>query len=35
MNNHQGGVRYSWDGMETLGMIERCSPAALTKVCLP
>jgi hypothetical protein len=32
MNNNQGGVRYSWDGMETLGMIERSSPAELCTV---
>ena len=35
MNNHQGGVRYTWDQMESLGMIERSSPAGLTKICLP
>ncbi len=35
MNNQQGGVRYTWDQMQTLGMIERSSPSSLTKVCLP
>lgn len=34
MNNQQGGVRYTWDGMTTLGMIERSAPASLTKVVL-
>jgi hypothetical protein len=34
MNNQQGGVRYTWDGAETLGMIERSSPAELTQVRL-
>ncbi|MET0589434.1 MAG: hypothetical protein ABWZ75_13015 [Novosphingobium sp.] len=32
MNNQQGGVRYSWDGMETFGMIERSSPAELCRI---
>ena len=32
MNNQQGGVRYSWDGQTTYGMIERSSPAELCKV---
>ncbi len=26
-NNQQSGVRYTLDGMETFGMIERSSPA--------
>lgn len=34
MNNQQGGVRYTWDGMSTYGMIERSSPADLCKVVL-
>jgi hypothetical protein len=34
MNNQQSGVRYSWDGMTTYGMIERSSPASLTKIVL-
>jgi hypothetical protein len=34
MNNQQGAVRYTWDGAETLGMIERSSPAELTQVRL-
>jgi prepilin-type processing-associated H-X9-DG protein len=34
MNNQQGGVRYTWDGMTTYGMIERSSPADLTKIIL-
>jgi len=32
MNNQQGGVRYTWDGQGTLGMIERSSPASLTTI---
>ena len=32
MNNNQGGVRYRWDGMEALGMIERSSPMELCSV---
>jgi hypothetical protein len=32
MNNQQSGVRYTWDGMTTYGMIERSSPSELTKI---
>ncbi len=31
-NNEQSGVRYSLDGQETFGMIERSSPAALCMI---
>ena len=34
LSNQQSGVRYSWDGMTTYGMIERSSPADLTKIVL-
>ena len=34
LNNQQSGVRYSWDGMSAYGMIERSSPANLTKISL-
>lgn len=33
-NNQQGGVLYSWDGVETLGMIERSSPSELCTIRL-
>jgi hypothetical protein len=29
MNNQQGAVRYALDGMSSIGMIERSSPAEL------
>jgi hypothetical protein len=32
MNNNQGAVRYTLDGMTAYGMIERSSPAALCEV---
>jgi hypothetical protein len=32
LNNQQSGVRYTWDGMTTYGMIERSSPQALTSI---
>lgn len=32
MNNQQGGVRYTWDGVSAYGMIERSSPAELCEV---
>ncbi len=32
LNLQQGGVKYSWDGMTTYGMIERSSPAHLTTI---
>ena len=32
MNNQQGGVRYSWDGQEAYGMIERSAPAELCRI---
>lgn len=32
MNNQQSGVRYTWDGQSTYGMIERSSPSELTKI---
>lgn len=31
-NNQQSGVRYSWDGMTSFGMIERSSPAELCTI---
>lgn len=31
-NNQQGGVRYTWDGLETYGMIERSSPGELCSI---
>ena len=34
MNNQQSGVRYSWDGMKTYGMIERSSPSELCTIVL-
>jgi len=34
LNNQQSGVRYTWDGQTTYGMIERSSPAELTKIIL-
>jgi hypothetical protein len=34
MNNQQSGVRYSWDGLTTHGMIERSSPAERTRIIL-
>ncbi|CAN7514811.1 hypothetical protein LJR225_003699 [Phenylobacterium sp. LjRoot225] len=34
LSNQQSGVRYSWDGLTTFGMIERSSPADLTKIVL-
>jgi hypothetical protein len=34
MNNQQGTVRYSLDGMTTYGMIERSSPAELCEIIL-
>ncbi len=34
MNNQQSGVRYSWDGMTSYGMIERSSPSELCTVVL-
>lgn len=32
MNNQQAGVRYTWDGVETYGMIERSSPQELCRI---
>ncbi len=32
MTNQQSAVRYGWDGMAAMGMIERSSPAALTVI---
>jgi hypothetical protein len=32
LNNQQSGVRYTWDGMTTYGMIERSSPQTLTSI---
>lgn len=34
LNNQQSGVRYTWDGLTSFGMIERSSPADLTKIIL-
>lgn len=34
LSNQQSGVRYSWDGVTSYGMIERSSPADLTKIVL-
>jgi hypothetical protein len=34
LNNQQGGVRYSWDGVTTYGMIERSSPSGQTQVIM-
>ncbi len=34
LNNQQSGVRYTWDGMTTYGMIERSSPGDQTKIVL-
>ncbi len=33
-NNQQGGVKFTWDGQETYGMIERSSPAELCAVII-
>ena len=35
MNNQQSGVRYTWDGMTSYGMIERSYPADKTRIILP
>ena len=32
LNLQQGGVKYSWDGQNTYGMIERSSPAGVTTI---
>ena len=32
MHNQQGSVRYSWNGQEAMGMIERSSPAELCTI---
>jgi hypothetical protein len=32
LNNQQSGVRYTWDGMTSFGMIERSSPASQTQI---
>jgi len=32
LNLQQGGVRYTWDGQSTFGMIERSSPAGQTSI---
>jgi hypothetical protein len=34
LTNQQGGVRYTWDGLTSYGMIERSSPADLTRIVL-
>lgn len=33
-NNQQGGVKFTWDGLTTYGMIERSSPAEVCEVIL-
>lgn len=34
LNNQQSGVRYTWDGLTTYGMIERSSPGDQTRIIL-
>jgi hypothetical protein len=32
LNLQQGGVKYSWEGQNSYGMIERSSPAGMTTI---